>query len=240
MPLAAAEWLPIARAQVEKIVARRPSELSATPEWLVKWRGLPYAAASNPGPLDSDAARLPRPRTPDLWLLMPVCCLAACAPVPPTERSGARGSLPHRYAAATWESCRTLLGHQAALRRYEALATAPISPAELALCAHVPYRPPPTNFRPLAASPTYKGGRTLHPHQVDGLNWLLFSWYKARNVMLADEMGLGKTAQAIVMLEHLWKHEHLRGPYLVVAPLSTLAHWQRGVCRSLEPCTSGF
>ena len=64
------------------------------------------------------------------------------------------------------------------------------------------------------------------PHQVEGLNWLLFSWYTRRNVLLADEMGLWKTAQALAFLDHLRMHEHVRGPFLVVAPLSTLAHWQ--------------
>ena len=38
------------------------------------------------------------------------------------------------------------------------------------------YRPPPSNFTPLAASPQYKNGHVLQPHQFDGLNWLLFSW----------------------------------------------------------------
>ena len=47
--------------------------------------------------------------------------------------------------------------------------------------------------------------------------------------MLADEMGLGKTAQSIAMLDHLWRHEHVRGPFLVIAPLSTLSHWQVGI-----------
>ncbi|EOD27599.1 Chromodomain helicase DNA binding protein, partial [Emiliania huxleyi CCMP1516] len=67
----------------------------------------------------------------------------------------------------------------------------------------------------------------LRPYQLEGLNWLLFSWYARRSVMLADEMGLGKTIQSISTLHHLWTHEHVRGPFLVVAPLSTLAHWKR-------------
>ena len=45
----------------------------------------------------------------------------------------------------------------------------------------------------------------------------------------AINQGLGKTAQAIVMLEHMLKQENVRGPFLVVAPLSTLAHWQREI-----------
>ena len=42
-------------------------------------------------------------------------------------------------------------------------------------------------------------------------------------------MGLGKTAQAIAMLDHIWRRESIRGPFLIVAPLSTLAHWQREI-----------
>ena len=53
--------------------------------------------------------------------------------------------------------------------------------------------------------------------------------YNHRSVILADEMGLGKTAQAIAMLDHIWRRESIRGPFLVIAPLSTLAHWQREI-----------
>ncbi len=48
-----------------------------------------------------------------------------------------------------------------------------------------------------------------------------------RNVMLADEMGLGKTVQTVALLEHLRSRENIRGPFLIVAPLSTLEHWKR-------------
>ena len=45
------------------------------------------------------------------------------------------------------------------------------------------------------------------------------------NCVLADEMGLGKTAQTVSFIAALetagWR------PALVVAPLSTLTHWQR-------------
>ena len=51
-------------------------------------------------------------------------------------------------------------------------------------------------------------------------------WHKRRNVMLADEMGLGKTAQCVATLSHI--HElGPAGPFLIVAPLSTINHWAR-------------
>jgi hypothetical protein len=50
-----------------------------------------------------------------------------------------------------------------------------------------------------------------------------------RSVILADEMGLGKTAQTVCMLEHLRSMEHVRGPFLIVVPLSTVEHWKREI-----------
>ena len=42
-------------------------------------------------------------------------------------------------------------------------------------------------------------------------------------------MGLGKTIQTIAFLNHLYIIEGYRGPFLVIAPLSTLEHWKRTV-----------
>ena len=118
--------------EVEKVIARRHGHSGGAPEWLVKWRGLPYASA-------------------------------------------------------TWEGCVALLGHQGAIQRWHEQAQTPPTPSELAVAACVPYHPEPSRFRPLATSPLYREGHTLRPHQLEGLNWLLFSWYSRRNVMLADE-----------------------------------------------------
>ena len=46
------------------------------------------------------------------------------------------------------------------------------------------------------------------------------------NGILADEMGLGKTIQTIGLLASLIERG-VSGPYLVVAPLSTLSNWKR-------------
>jgi hypothetical protein len=42
-------------------------------------------------------------------------------------------------------------------------------------------------------------------------------------------MGLGKTVQAIAFLNHLYTFENSRGPFLVIAPLTTLEHWRRTI-----------
>ena len=41
--------------------------------------------------------------------------------------------------------------------------------------------------------------------------------------------GLGKTAQSIAVLEYQRQLGGAAGPFLVVAPLTTLGHWQREI-----------
>ncbi|KAG2604632.1 hypothetical protein PVAP13_4NG114681 [Panicum virgatum] len=74
-------------------------------------------------------------------------------------------------------------------------------------------------------SPTFPSGGTLHPYQLEGLNFLRYSWYHDKRVILGDEMGLGKTIQSIAFLASLFEDKW--GPHLVVAPLSTLRNWER-------------
>lgn len=40
-------------------------------------------------------------------------------------------------------------------------------------------------------------------------------------------MGLGKTVQIVCYIEHLFRVEKIRRPFLVVVPLSTVEHWRR-------------
>ena len=67
----------------------------------------------------------------------------------------------------------------------------------------------------------------LHDYQMEGLNWLRFSWGNATDTILADEMGLGKTIQTIVFLYSLYREGHSKGPFLIAVPLSTLVNWER-------------
>uniref|UniRef100_A0A673LRK7 Chromodomain-helicase-DNA-binding protein 4-like n=1 Tax=Sinocyclocheilus rhinocerous TaxID=307959 RepID=A0A673LRK7_9TELE len=62
---------------------------------------------------------------------------------------------------------------------------------------------------------------------LEGLNWLRFSWAQGTDTILADEMGLGKTVQTAVFLYSLYKEGHSKGPFLVSAPLSTIINWER-------------
>ncbi|KAF5936281.1 hypothetical protein HYC85_027410 [Camellia sinensis] len=81
-------------------------------------------------------------------------------------------------------------------------------------------------FQQYEHSPEFLSGGSLHPYQLEGLNFLRFSWSKQTHVILADEMGLGKTIQSIAFLASL-AEDNLRRPHLVVAPLSTLRNWER-------------
>ena len=71
--------------------------------------------------------------------------------------------------------------------------------------------------------PTVTGGQ-LRPYQLDALNWLIQLFENGMNGILADQMGLGKTITTISLLAHLW-YMGIHGPFLVVAPVSTLSNW---------------
>ena len=71
-----------------------------------------------------------------------------------------------------------------------------------------------------------KLGNTLRPYQLEGLNWLRYCWYKKVNSILADEMGLGKTVQIVGVLNDIATNHHITGPFLIIAPLTTLPQWK--------------
>jgi ATP-dependent DNA helicase len=77
--------------------------------------------------------------------------------------------------------------------------------------------------------PMLTGGR-LKSYQIKGVKWLISLWTNGLNGILADQMGLGKTIQTIGFLAHLIGNG-LNGPYLVIAPLSTLSNWVNEISR---------
>ena len=64
----------------------------------------------------------------------------------------------------------------------------------------------------------------LHEYQQDGLQWLKVLYENGLNGILADEMGLGKTIQVIALMCHLIEKKQA-GPFLIIAPLSTIPNW---------------
>ncbi|XP_027135494.1 chromodomain-helicase-DNA-binding protein 6 isoform X3 [Larimichthys crocea] len=87
-------------------------------------------------------------------------------------------------------------------------------------------RPPPEKWQKLERSRDYRNGNQLREYQLEGMNWLLFNWYNRKNCILADEMGLGKTIQSITFLYEIFSMG-IRGPFLIIAPLSTITNWER-------------
>ncbi|EXX53626.1 chromatin-remodeling ATPase INO80 [Rhizophagus irregularis DAOM 197198w] len=74
---------------------------------------------------------------------------------------------------------------------------------------------------------------TLKDYQLRGLNWLANLYEQGINGILADEMGLGKTVQSISLMAHLAEAHNIWGPFLVIAPASTLHNWQKEISEFL-------
>lgn len=51
--------------------------------------------------------------------------------------------------------------------------------------------------RALLTQPDFLRAGQLRDYQLEGLNWLIYSWMQNNNCILADEMGLGKTIQCV-------------------------------------------
>ncbi|TNN60402.1 Chromodomain-helicase-DNA-binding protein 7 [Liparis tanakae] len=130
-------------------------------------------------------------------------------------------SLP--YEDSTWELKADI--DLSKIEEYERIAARTPNTTKLAsstLCD----RPPAADWKKLEGSVDYKNANALREYQLEGLNWLTFNWYNSRNCILADEMGLGKTIQSITFLHEIFM-KGMEGPFLVIAPLSTIPNWER-------------
>ncbi|XP_008406537.1 chromodomain-helicase-DNA-binding protein 6 isoform X3 [Poecilia reticulata] len=121
------------------------------------------------------------------------------------------------YEEATWELQEDLDPEK--IREFEEIQK---RPADL---RHME-RPAPDKWQKLERSRDYRNGNQLREYQLEGMNWLMFNWYNRKNCILADEMGLGKTIQSITFLYEIFKMG-IRGPFLIIAPLSTITNWER-------------
>ncbi|KAE8664239.1 ATP-dependent DNA helicase DDM1 [Hibiscus syriacus] len=81
--------------------------------------------------------------------------------------------------------------------------------------------------------PLLTGGK-LKSYQLKGVKWLISLWQNGLNGILADQMGLGKTIQTIAFLAHL-KGNGMNGPYMIIAPLSTLSNWINEITSRFTP-----
>ncbi|XP_075405819.1 chromodomain-helicase-DNA-binding protein 7 isoform X2 [Tenrec ecaudatus] len=124
-------------------------------------------------------------------------------------------SLP--YEDSTWELSKDI--DQAKIEEFERLMSREPETERVE-------RPPADDWKKSESSREYKNNNKLREYQLEGVNWLLFNWYNMRNCILADEMGLGKTIQSITFLYEIYL-KGIHGPFLVIAPLSTIPNWER-------------
>ncbi|KAG0440802.1 Chromodomain-helicase-DNA-binding protein 9 [Dictyocoela muelleri] len=89
------------------------------------------------------------------------------------------------------------------------------------------WRPSKEHFIKFVQSPEFLNGNKLRSYQLEGLNWLLNRWYYRQGCIMADEMGLGKTVQSVSLVQTVFSRYGYPGPVMVVAPLSTIIHWER-------------
>lgn len=88
----------------------------------------------------------------------------------------------------------------------------------------------PQHAKTQVSQPALVTGGTLKNYQLEGLEWLVSLYENGLNGILADEMGLGKTLQCISFLAFL-REKGVYGPFLIAAPLSTLANWDSEIKR---------
>jgi DNA excision repair protein ERCC-6 len=65
----------------------------------------------------------------------------------------------------------------------------------------------------------------LLDYQQLGLKWLVERHLRGAGGILGDEMGLGKTIQVAALLSALHNSNRLKGPVLILAPLTVLQQW---------------
>lgn len=143
------------------------------------------------------------------------------APPPMTEYLVKWRSLP--YAECTWESELDLAPLEGGAEEIELYRAREARIAEPSVSG--PAARDRCKFRAYAAQPPFLAFGQLRNYQLEGLNFMMYSWSEDRNVILADEMGLGKTVQTSSFLGCLAEDHRVRGPFLVMVPLSTVPNW---------------
>mmetsp|Transcript_2659 Transcript_2659/g.4794 ORF Transcript_2659/g.4794 Transcript_2659/m.4794 type:complete len:1931 (-) Transcript_2659:2818-8610(-) len=127
-----------------------------------------------------------------------------------------------QYCESTWEYAEDIKDDQK-LEEFKNRRKLPAPETKL-LQPH--FKPRSVDFSHLPM-PIFKNGGQLRPYQMEGYNWLVSCWFRGQGSILADEMGLGKTLQSVSFCNYLYHDRLIRGPFLVIAPLSTLGHWAR-------------
>uniref|UniRef100_A0A4W4EFK3 Chromodomain-helicase-DNA-binding protein 1-like n=1 Tax=Electrophorus electricus TaxID=8005 RepID=A0A4W4EFK3_ELEEL len=70
-------------------------------------------------------------------------------------------------------------------------------------------------------------GIKLRSYQLHGVRWLAQCLCNLEGCILGDEMGLGKTCQTISLLVYAQGCLGMKGPFLVLCPLSVMENWSQ-------------
>ncbi|KAK4051791.1 hypothetical protein OIV83_002495 [Microbotryomycetes sp. JL201] len=102
-------------------------------------------------------------------------------------------------------------------------------------------------FKRLQQPKAIKGG-TMKEYQLTGLSFMAYMFENGQNCILADEqvlagsiqpepgaltMGLGKTLQTLSLIAYVQEQHGIKGPHLLVCPLSVLGSWMGEITRWL-------
>eukprot|EP01022_Parablepharisma_sp_SALTPOND_P004350 TRINITY_DN120141_c0_g1_i1.p1 TRINITY_DN120141_c0_g1~~TRINITY_DN120141_c0_g1_i1.p1 ORF type:complete len:1326 (+),score=196.29 TRINITY_DN120141_c0_g1_i1:6098-10075(+) len=133
-----------------------------------------------------------------------------------------------QYENCTWEREEDIKSFKEKIEKYEKLRLTEtrLQTGEISPSTFLKYKVP-AKFKKLEKQPGFIKEGELLVYQLEGLNWMLYSWFHNTNVVLADEMGLGKTVECLVFLRYLNVEVLNKGPFLICAPLSTIDNWSR-------------
>jgi len=133
-----------------------------------------------------------------------------------------------QYENCTWEREQEISNFKEKIEKYEKIRTAEtqLQNGELSPETFQKFKMP-GKFKKLEKQPEFIKEGELFEYQLEGLNWMLYSWFHNTNIILADEMGLGKTVQCLAFLRYLHVEIGNRDPCLICVPLSTIENWVR-------------
>ncbi|KAL8279227.1 hypothetical protein RQP46_008264 [Phenoliferia psychrophenolica] len=94
----------------------------------------------------------------------------------------------------------------------------------------VPYR--------LLEQPKCIQGGMMKDYQLSGLSFLAWLFENGQSGILGDEMGLGKTLQTLSLFAYLSEAHNIKGPHLLICPLSVLSAWMTEIARWLPSFTA--
>ena len=183
---------------LKELLTEPPWDPEDNVRYIVKWKGLPFAEMTWEywKDIKTDAAD----EVEDFWIRQ----------IPPDDETLIKNMQPHP--------------HMQDFRKIQESPSYGLSKKSRLVAESVNGRSVPKEDEDDSANPNFR----LRNYQLEGVNWLLFNWWNRRSCILADEMGLGKTIQSVGFIKLLQDlpTTGVRGPYLIVAPLSLIGQWQ--------------